>query len=197
MENAVIEKTNEATNGMVAMFHEGRGGRFYNGGHLAFVGFKKITECHDFQQNTFMNEAETQLTDCNGNELMDAEELQVALNTGIGCLNFDMQYNTTFTRYVKDLNENEAKIMLDSHDWNCCGDCSRMQALRELGVSDLDYQLATYFDDLDGLIYELFHTFGGYESNSYAERWYEKLDVEPEDDNVKYYQQGNEFYVKI
>ena len=101
----------------VAMFHIGRGGRFYNGGHLTFVGFKKIDECEDwngaFEQNRDKNSrfCKTYLTDGNGNVLMDADEYKVAIETGIGCLGLDGEYDTTYTTYTDELTDNQLRAM--------------------------------------------------------------------------------------
>ena len=105
----------------VAMFHIGRGGRFYNSGHLTFVGFNKINECHDWQQNTFDKTRDEKgkfckpyLIDCSGNVLMDADQYQEAVETGIGILNFDHDYDTTYTTYTDELSVAELEAMSEN-----------------------------------------------------------------------------------
>jgi len=98
----------------VAMFHIGRGGMFNNSGHLSFVGFKKIDDCHDWEQNTFSKSRDeksrfcsTFLTDCSGNVLMNADEYKKAIDEGIGTLDFDGVYDTTYTTYTEELSDDE------------------------------------------------------------------------------------------
>lgn len=109
-------KTNVLYEGKtVLMFHiKGGGG---NNRQLEFVGDKKITDCYDWDANTFLHDEDEEgnalpedqhyLHDCSGHELMDAEELKKALETGIGCLDFDGDYDTTYTEYLEDISENE------------------------------------------------------------------------------------------
>ncbi|MCL1942007.1 MAG: hypothetical protein FWF54_00420 [Candidatus Azobacteroides sp.] len=105
----------------VLMFHIGRGGRFHNQGHLTFEGIQKITDCHDWAYNTFLHdtdgdetllpEDEWKLSDGGGNELMNGKELQTALSTGIGSLDFDGGYDTTYTTYLEELSEKEFTLI--------------------------------------------------------------------------------------
>lgn len=105
------------------MYHISGGGG--NNQKLEFVGSKKITDCYDWGSNTFLRdedcdgnklpEDEWNLHDVNGHELMDAKELQEALNTGVGRLEFGMDYNTTYTTYLEDLDEDEYLAL--NNDW--------------------------------------------------------------------------------
>jgi len=109
----------------VLMFHIGRGGRFFNQGHLSFVGSERIDECYDFYQNAFIRDFdengeelplnEQGLFGCSGHQLMNYEELQVAMDTGIGYLDFDGDYDTTYTTYLSSLDEEEYNTL--DEDW--------------------------------------------------------------------------------
>lgn len=108
-------KTNEIYTGKdILMFKISLNGwsdsrRMGGKGRITFEGFEKITDCYDFQQNTFIREDDDVqiLTDCSDRELMDSSELQHAINTGIGRLDFDGDYNTVYTTYLEDLDEDE------------------------------------------------------------------------------------------
>lgn len=106
----------------ILMFHIGRGGQFRNPGHLTFAGNHEITDCYDWGQYTYERDRDElgrfckkYLTRDNGNKLMNAEDYAIALNTGIGVLNFDEGYNTTYTTFLKDIDEREY-LALDE-DW--------------------------------------------------------------------------------
>ena len=101
------------------MFHIGRSGRFHNACHLTFKGLNRIDQCHDWSQNTFIRERDfatgkfcnPYLADCSGNQLMNSDELKTALETGIGRLEFDGNYDTTYTTYTDELTEDELYAM--------------------------------------------------------------------------------------
>lgn len=108
----------------IMMFHIGRGGTFNSQGHLSFKGSERIDECYDWSEQfihdtdesgKLLPEEEWILLDSNGNEIMDSKELRIALNTGIGTLNIDGDYDTTYTTYLKDVSEEEY-LLLDE-DW--------------------------------------------------------------------------------
>ena len=108
----------------VAMFNIGRGGRFNNGGNLTFEGFKRINECHDWSQNTFEINRDSKskfckkfLVDGSGNQLMNATEYMTALETGIGCLDFDGEYDTTYTTYTDELSNDELCAMSKNREY--------------------------------------------------------------------------------
>lgn len=93
----------------IVAFHIGRGGRFNNGGHLTFLGEGKISDYTEDCMNPVMidensdsdqpeliedNSPEAEWTDYNGNSvgLTNAE-----YQSGIGRINIDLEYNTTYT----------------------------------------------------------------------------------------------------
>jgi len=110
-------------NNEIAMFHIGRGGRFHNSGYLTFTGFRRIDECNDWGESFINNRDEKQrfckpyMVAGNGHLLLDADELKIAMETGIGRLNFDYDYDTTYTTYTNNLNDVEIEAMRTSGQW--------------------------------------------------------------------------------
>ena len=97
------EKVFENNKDLIVAFHIGRGGRFYNAGHLSYLGEKDI---NDFVDNLFLNEDETMYTNGDGDELLEVE------NGGIGIIDIDGGYNTTYCCKVWDLDEKEINVIL-------------------------------------------------------------------------------------
>ena len=103
----------------ILMFHICGGGG--NRRRLEFKGSEKITNCHTWETLFASNRDERgrfcaeYLHDCNGNPIMDSEELKEAMSTGMGCLNIDGDCDTTYTSYLKDLSEAEYQAI--DEDW--------------------------------------------------------------------------------
>ena len=55
----------------------------------------------------FLNESQTMYTDTNGNELLSVE------NNGIGCIDIDGQYNTTYTTTVGQMTDEEVSAIIN------------------------------------------------------------------------------------
>jgi hypothetical protein len=92
-------------NKTIVAFHIGRGGRFNNAGHTSFVGEKSIS---NFVDSLFLNEDETEYTDGNGNKIgLTVKEC----NSGIGIINIDGGYDTTYTCYLQDCSDEELEII--------------------------------------------------------------------------------------
>ncbi len=94
-------------NKTIVAFHIGRGGRFYNEGHTSFIGEKSIS---DFVSDFYLNSDETEYTlDGDDGSLvgLSVEECE----TGIGRINIDGGYNTTYTRYIEDCTDEELEII--------------------------------------------------------------------------------------
>lgn len=104
----------------IVAFHIGRGGRFNNPGHLSFVGEHKIG---DFTDNlwspTIIDEnAEDGYIDderpeaewtCESGDSVGLTNAMVA--SGIGRIEYDGEYDTTYTMYLKDVEQ-------DSREWD-------------------------------------------------------------------------------
>ena len=94
----------EENKDLIVAFHIGRGGRFYNSGHLSYIGENTI---NSFTNDLFLNESQTMYTDTNGNELLSVE------NNGIGCIDIDGQYNTTYTTTVGQMTDEEVSAIIN------------------------------------------------------------------------------------
>ena len=92
-------------NKTIVAFHIGRGGRFNNAGHTSFIGEKSIS---NFVDSLFLKEDKTEYTDGNGNKIgLTVEEC----NSGIGIINIDGDYDTTYTCYLQDCSDEELEII--------------------------------------------------------------------------------------
>jgi hypothetical protein len=97
---------------IIVAFHVGRGGRFYNPGNLTFIGEQKISH---FTSDLFLNEDETEYVDGAGNYVgLTVEEEK----TGIGRINIDNEYDTTYTRSLFDCSFKEIMAIKESKEWN-------------------------------------------------------------------------------
>ncbi|KAB8156132.1 hypothetical protein EZY14_002635 [Kordia sp. TARA_039_SRF] len=106
-----MENSNTSTT--IIKFHIGRGGRFNNQGYTSFVGISRIDE-GDSYNSLFLNEETGEYLDCDGNS---AElTLEEAL-TGVGTIDLDGEYDTTYTKYVTDITEKELEIILSEKHW--------------------------------------------------------------------------------
>ena len=89
------------------LFHIHGGGG--NNRKIDFYSMGGITDCPKWD-DLFTQEDEEgviTLTDCNGNELMDAEEYQDAIITGVGRLELDGDYDTWYATPLEELDEKE------------------------------------------------------------------------------------------
>lgn len=58
------------------------------------------------------------LTDSDGNTLMDSFEYSEALLTGCGTLDFDGVYNTIYTKFLSECDDNEIHVIINSESWD-------------------------------------------------------------------------------
>jgi hypothetical protein len=142
-------KTAENT---IVAFHIGRGGRFHNAGFKTFIGEKKIG---DFTNDLFIKERENgkfctpEYVDGGGNPVgLTVKEAE----TGIGRINLDEDYNTTYTTFLSDCDEKEIKLIIESREWNR-DDLLDLYA-EHLGYSELEIRLMNFFDDYNSCVLE-------------------------------------------
>ena len=92
--------------GKYACFHIGRGGRFYNPGHLTFEGMcDGIADTSVYDTLFLAQGEENEYTTDTGHGV----GLTVGdVNTGIGCINIDEDYDTTYVTTLDNLTEKEA-----------------------------------------------------------------------------------------
>jgi hypothetical protein len=101
-------KTETLQNQTIVAFHVGRGGKYWNPGHVSFIGEKKIRE---FTGNLFLSEEEEEFLDGNGNSVgLTIQECE----NGIGTINIDGGYDTTYTCYLSDCSDEELEIIADT-----------------------------------------------------------------------------------
>lgn len=108
----------------ILCFHIGRGGRFHNSGHLTFQGAKKITETDDFGKlfpprfkngNDNLKSLKAEWKDECGNSVELTNEM---IRSGIGIINHDNDYDTTYTTYLKDLSKDEIYAIQQADTWD-------------------------------------------------------------------------------
>jgi hypothetical protein len=143
-------KTAENT---IVAFHVGRGGRFHNAGFKTFIGEKKIS---DFTDDLFIKDRENgkfctpEYTDGGGNPVgLTVKEAE----TEIGIIDIDGGYNTTYTNFLSDCDENEIKLIIESREWNR-DDLLDLYA-EYLGYSETEIRLMNFFDDYDSGVLEV------------------------------------------
>lgn len=109
----------------IIAFQIGRGGRFYNAGHLSFLGIQKIDETSGYINGCYPprlegSEEDDQSPDAewhdgNGNKVGLTNAM---IESGIGIIDFDGDCNTTYTKMIKDVNEQEVKAIINElPDW--------------------------------------------------------------------------------
>jgi len=99
-------------------FHVGRGGRFHNPGHLTFNGmcngiqytqaFNYLFEPTQEDGETFDPDLNAEWRDSCGNGVgLTNEQIQ----SGSGTINIDNDYDTTYTKTVEELTDNEIELV--------------------------------------------------------------------------------------
>ena len=100
--------TTTNTSTTIVKFNIGRGGKFNNQGHKTFIGTERIDQGDDYD-SLFLNEETGEYLDCDGNSVeLTKEEAE----KGIGTIDLDGSYDTTYTKYITDINETELDILL-------------------------------------------------------------------------------------
>ena len=111
-------------------FHIGRGGRFYNQGHLSFVNednFQDLISACKGDANLFevnsvydeetdtekdLPEEEWYLYDAGNKILVQGKE---AMEAETGCLDWDGEYNTDYVKTTDELNDNELECLWEEY----------------------------------------------------------------------------------
>jgi hypothetical protein len=94
----------------IVAFHIGRGGRFYNPGFQKFLGEGEIKKFTDdlFEDN---GQYYNGVGDPVG---LTEEEYQ----SGIGTIDIDGKFDTTYTCFLSNCNEEELNLIANSDYWN-------------------------------------------------------------------------------
>ena len=100
-----LAKVLEENQDLIVAFHIGRGGRFYNSGHLSYIGENTINY---FTNDLFLSEDESEYLDLNGEKVGLLVE-----NDGIGRIDIDGQYDTTYTTTVGQMTDEEVSAIIN------------------------------------------------------------------------------------
>lgn len=133
-----MKKTNQKisySGDTILCFHIGRGGRFHNPGFLTLKSAEtEIMKTSAFN-NLFIDEdakPEDEYRDASGNPI----GLTVAqAESGIGMIDIDGGYDTTYTTKIADLSEAEINAVIDYKGWE---KEIIVNTLIELGIVDED-----------------------------------------------------------
>lgn len=115
----------KSINNTILYFHIGRGGTFNNSGIMSFHGDKNIQEvlniCDSAKQWSFFSTRDEKgrfitpsYFDQNGNFLITEKEV----NSGIGKLDWDGDYDTDVCMYLRDCGERELLAIFKSDEFN-------------------------------------------------------------------------------
>ena len=108
-----MEKNTKKT---TALFHIGRGGRFYNPGHKTLHGVNEdLQHARKLEENNlFLHERDFLgrfckpfMADCSGHIAMEDA------NAEVGVIDFDGTYNSWVSVYLEDLDEEELSLVMD------------------------------------------------------------------------------------
>ncbi|MCM1168797.1 MAG: hypothetical protein NC324_02560 [Bacteroides sp.] len=88
----------EANNEIMVVFHKGRGGRFYNPGHLTFRGEMTISEMESLAGDDIFPQEDGTILDGAGNKVGEV---------GGRVLDFDGAYDTLYATGYEDLTDEE------------------------------------------------------------------------------------------
>lgn len=140
-------------NGTILEFHIGRGGRFHNPGFLTFQGSgKSISETPAFNYlypPLFKNGNDNFRTldsewRCESGDEMGLTNRMV--KSGIGIINIDNEYDTTYTTYARDMSDDELKKLIDVKPWNI------IEILEEYGYNSTLIRVLENFGKLEEII---------------------------------------------
>lgn len=134
----ILIKTNQIMEHSIIKFHVGRGGRHNNEGHINYVGEERINEGFAFDELMY-NEKEDYYMDSAGNPLHD-DLTQEDIESGVGTINIDHQYDTTYTKYPIDLSFKERLAIVNADPYNCAS---------LLGLEKEMYDILVIFDKLN------------------------------------------------
>lgn len=179
----------------VLEFHIGRGGRFFNAGHLTYNGmvdsitstsaFNSLFAQHDESDNEL---DEFEYFDGNGNGV---ELTKTQAKEGTGTINIDNDYDTTYCIRVSEVDENQMEVILRDTK----GSWEFQNILFQTGwATEREIAVASYFEDFERLLEECGTSKDGALTESYISDNYEISDSEPEEGD--YFEFDGKFYTK-
>jgi hypothetical protein len=153
----------------IVMFHISGGGG--NARKLECIDVdKSIVDCASWNDLFIGLDDKQGLYNCDGNEVLSLDELRHAQSTGIGRLEIDGDYDTTYTTYAEAMSENELRVFLKFRNGN-----GYDYVLQGYGFTAEAIQLADYFNDWDWLI--------DANEDNYVANNYDVRDTEPDDED--------------
>jgi len=177
----------------VLEFHIGRGGRFYNPGHLTFKGMvDSITSTSAF--NMLFTQHDENGDDLEEFEYLDGGQNGVGLTKaqaeeGTGRIEFDGHYDTTYCKRVSEVDKSELEVILKDTQ----GSWEFQNILFQTGLaSEREIALADHFNDFERLLEECGSSVEGVLTESYVFDNYETSDSEPEEGD--YFEFKGKFY---
>lgn len=132
---------------IIVAFSIGRGGRFYNGGHITYIGEKNFQDLIYIRSNDLFERNRDEygkfckpyLADASGNVVSDDDYK----NSLVGTLNFDNEYDTMTAMYIEDCGDETLEIIAKSYEY-------KSPELRAYLEAHTGYK----FDDLGNIIEE-------------------------------------------
>src|SRR5574343_1606011 len=112
-------------NETIVYFHVGRGGKFNNQGYKSFHGCKEISEiltlCDSGNKWSFWRNRDNKgkfispaYFDQNGNFIISEKDVK----SGVGILDWDGSYDTDICSYLRDCDEHELLLIIQSNEYN-------------------------------------------------------------------------------
>ncbi len=114
------------------------------------------------------------------------------LETGIGCIDIDGQYNTTYTTFASNLSEKELKLVIESNPYNI------QEILVEFGFDEHYVNVLDKFNILSDILDGRFETNEDYDIFDIEEITQDKYDEMLNDININFELQkvGEKYYLK-
>ena len=147
----------------IVYFHTGRGGRFYNSGHVTFCGSHDLqwvlNMCDSGKHWCFLQNRDEKgrfctpyYSDQNGNFLISEKEAE----SGVGSLDWDGDYDADNCFYLEDCDENDLLLIADSNEFD------KEDLIEEyfINYTDLKIDWSKFNGDYVNLIEEYFHSNG-------------------------------------
>lgn len=170
--------TNFNSESIYVSFHIGRGGHFHNQGHVSFIGemdFDDLVRANINDGKLFVNDSvynpetdeETELprdkwtyTDGAGNTILEEGEA----DQKTGCIDFDGQYDTDYTRRLSDCGDKEWNAIIKAfEDGEYMGDELKAAVIARLSEVDDDTTYIYEHDEDDspkGSFFDIYENHG-------------------------------------
>ena len=114
--------------------------------------------------------------------------------TGIGKINIDYDYDTTYTTHLSECSDAELRAIISSNEWN--KDDVLSEYAESIGYNQTEIQLMEYFQDWELCLVDFAPTFKEGKRVGYI--YEEEFVTHDSDENIEgeYYKIGDKFYTK-